>query len=98
MNLKPLSNRLIVAPIKLQEATPSGIVLPPNVDLAMGSARKGEVMAVGPGSLGKDGTRVPMSVNEGDVVLYPYPAGIRIESSGDDRLVLNETDILAIVL
>lgn len=98
MNLKPLNDRLIIAPIIPKESTPSGIALPPDVDLAMGSARKGEVMAVGPGSLGKDGTRVPMSVNEGDVVLYPYPAGIKIDTWDDDRLVLNETDILAIVL
>lgn len=63
---------------------------------------KGRVLAVGPGKLGEDGKRIPMSVKKGDVVLFTKygPNEIKVpEKTGDDKeyLIAREEDVLAIV-
>ena len=95
MNLKPLGNRLIIAPIEQEETTASGIVLP---ESAKEKPMQGKVIAAGPGERKEDGSRVAMDVAEKDVVLYAKYAGTEVKIENDKYLILKETDVLAIVL
>jgi len=92
MNLKPLGDRLIVKPVEEEETTASGIVLP---DTAKEKPQKGKVVAAGDGAISEDGSRRPLDVAEGDVVLYSKYGGTEVTVEGEDLLVLRESDVLA---
>lgn len=94
MNLKPLGDRLLVEPIEQEETTASGIVLP---DTAKEKPMQGKVLAAGPGARKDDGSRTPMDVSKGDVVLYAKYAGTEVKIGDKKHLILKETDVLAIV-
>ena len=94
MKLKPLGDRLIVRAIEEEETTASGIVLP---DTAKEKPQKGKVLAVGDGKLDDDGKRIPLDVKVGDTVVYSKYGGTEITDGGEDLLILNGRDILAVV-
>ncbi|NLZ28320.1 MAG: co-chaperone GroES [Firmicutes bacterium] len=94
MNLKPLGDRLVVKVLEAEEKTASGIVLP---DKAKEKPQEGEVMAVGPGKILENGTRVDMEVKVGDRVLYSKYAGTEIKIKGEEYLILRQDDVLALV-
>ena len=95
MKLKPIGDRLIVRRFNPEEKTAGGIVLP---DAAKNKPQRGEVLAVGPGKLRKDGTRREMQVKEGDTILFTSWAGDEFrERGGDNILVMREEDILAVL-
>jgi chaperonin GroES len=93
-NIRPLSDRVLVRPSQREETTKSGIVLP---DTAKEKPQRGEVIAVGAGKLNDDGTRQPMDVKKGDLVLFAKYAGTELKIEQDELLILSEKDILAIV-
>lgn len=94
MQLKPLKNRVIIEPISAEKTTKSGIVLP---ETANGEKpMMGKVVATGPGKF-DDGTLVPMSVKQGDTVLYKKYGPDEVEIEGKKYLVADEDDILAVV-
>ncbi len=94
MNLKPLGDRIVVKPQDDQESTTaSGLVIP---DTAKEKPQLGEVLAVGPGEF-KDGERVPVDVNVGDVVFYSKYGGTEVKHNGEDYLILSSRDVLAIL-
>ena len=94
MNLKPLGDRIVVKPQDEEESrTASGLVIP---DTAKEKPQLGEVLAVGPGEI-KDGERIPMDVNVGDVVFYSKYGGTEVKHDGDDLLILSSRDVLAIL-
>ncbi|MDN5292931.1 MAG: chaperonin GroES [Eubacteriales bacterium] len=92
--IKPLADRVVVKPLEVEEKTASGIVLP---DTAKEKPQQGEVVAVGPGRLLDNGERAPMEVKVGDKVIYSKYAGTEVKIEGQEYLILNERDILAIV-
>jgi len=94
MKLKPLGDRLIVRAIEEEQTTASGLVLP---DTAKEKPQKGKVLAAGDGRLDENGKRIPMDVAEGDEVLYSKYGGTEIKDpdTGEDLLVLRESDVLA---
>lgn len=94
MNLKPLSDRLVVEPVEQQEQTASGIFLP---ETAKEKPQEGKVVAAGPGARKENGERIVMDVKVGDKVLYAKYSGTNIKLSGKEYLILKETDVLAIV-
>jgi len=95
MKLKPLGDRVIVRRSEAQEKTAGGILLP---DSAKNKPQRGEVLAVGPGKMLKDGTRRTLQVKEGDKVLFTSWAGDEFrERRGDEILVMREEDILAVL-
>jgi chaperonin GroES len=94
MNLQPLDDRIVVKPGQSDETTASGLVIP---DTAKEKPQKGEVLAVGPGRFGDDNERVPMDISVGDVVVYSKYGGTEITDGGDDLLILNARDVLAII-
>lgn len=89
INIKPLADRVLVAPAPAEEKTASGIIIP---DTAKEKPQKGQVLAVGPGK--KD---EPMTVKVGDHVLYGKYGGTEITNEGNDYLIMRESDIYAIV-
>lgn len=93
-NIKPLSNYVLIKPLKNETTTPSGIVIP---DSAKEKPQEGEIVAVGPGKKDETGNTVKMSVNKGDVVIYKNWGGKEIKIDGEDHILLKEDDLLAIV-
>jgi chaperonin GroES len=97
MKLKPIGDRLIVRRHDATDKTASGIVLP---DSAKQKPQKGEVLAVGPGKLNKDGTRRKPQLKEGDTVLFTSWAGDEFKQHGkvgETILVMHEEDVLAVI-
>jgi chaperonin GroES len=89
VNVTPLHDRVIVKPAKAEEKTAGGIIIP---DTAQEKPQRGTVIAAGPGK--KD---EPVTVKNGDTVLYGKYAGTEIQIDGEDFLIMRESDILAIV-
>ncbi len=94
MNLQPLADRVVVKALAQEEKTKSGIVLP---DTAKEKPQEGEVLAVGPGKIADNGSRIPMEVKAGDKVIYSKYSGTEVKIDGEEYLVLRESDVLAIV-
>jgi chaperonin GroES len=95
MNLQPLDDRIVVRPNESEETTASGLVIP---DTAKEKPQQGEVLAVGEGRWDDSGTkRVPVDVKVGDTVVYAKYGGTEITIEGEDLLILNARDVLAIV-
>ncbi|MCF8335634.1 MAG: co-chaperone GroES [Bacteroidales bacterium] len=88
MKQKPLKDRVLIKPMEAEEKTSSGIIIP---DSAKEKPQKGEVVAVGDGK--KD---EPMTVKEGDTVIYGKYAGTEVTIDGEDYLIVREDDILLI--
>jgi chaperonin GroES len=95
MKLKPLENQVILKPVKPEEVTKSGIILPETAGKE--ATKQGVVEAVGEGKLLENGQRQPMSVKVGDRVIFKsyMPTDVKIE--GEEFLILSENDILAII-
>jgi chaperonin GroES len=90
--LQPLGDRIVVSPIKREEVTKGGIVLP---DTAKEKPQEGKIIAVGPGKLTDDGKRLEMEVKKGDKVMYAKYAGTEIKIDGEELLILRDSDVLA---
>ncbi len=90
-NLKPLDDRLVVEPSDATEKTAGGILLP---DSAKQKPQQGTVIAVGPGKMLDSGTRAPLAVKVGDVVLYGKYSGSDVEVNGTEYKILRESDVL----
>lgn len=91
--IRPLGDRVVVKVVKV-EKTAGGIVLP---ETAQEKPQLGEVIAAGPGTLDKDGKRMPMDVQKGNRVLFAKYAGTEVKLDGEEYLLLSEKDILGIV-
>ncbi|MCB1004211.1 MAG: co-chaperone GroES [Acidimicrobiales bacterium] len=95
MNLQPLDDRIVVRPGEAEATTASGLVIP---DTAKEKPQQGEVLAVGPGRRSdQSGELIPMDVSAGDTVVYSKYGGTEITVDGEDLLILNARDVLAIV-
>ncbi len=94
MNLQPLDDRIVVRPAVPESTTASGLVIP---DSATEKPQQGEVLATGPGRRSDSGELIPMDVSAGDTVVYSKYGGTEISSGGEDLLILNARDVLAIV-
>jgi chaperonin GroES len=92
VKLQPLGDRLVVKPIEKEEMTKSGLVIP---DTAKEKPQEGQVIAVGPGRLSEDGTRIAMDLKVGDIVLYARYGGTEIKVDNVDLMILRESDVLA---
>jgi len=89
VTIRPLADRVLVEPAPAEQRTSGGIIIP---DTAKEKPQRGKVVAVGTGK--KD---EPMTVKEGDNVLYGKYSGTEIQYEGVDYLIMKESDILAIV-
>lgn len=89
LNLTPLQDRVIVRPAPAEQKTAGGIIIP---DTAKEKPQRGIVIAAGPGK-----KEEPLTVKNGDTVLYGKYAGTEIRIDGQELLIMRESDILAIV-
>ena len=94
ISLKPLADRVLVEPIEDEEITPGGIVLP---ETAKEKPQRGKSLAVGPGGRDEDGKLITMEVKVGETVLFAKYAGTEIKMEGKKRLILRQSDLLAIM-
>jgi len=89
VQIKPLADRVLVAPAAAEEKTASGIFIP---DTAKEKPQRGIVIAVGPGKPDE-----PTTVKVGDSVLYGKYSGTEISHDGKDYMIMRESDILAVI-
>ncbi len=94
MSVRPLADRVLVKTVTETE-TASGIVIPDTVDKER--PEKGEVIAVGPGKLTKDGSRSQMEVKVGDTVVFKKYGPDEVKDGDETLLVIEESDIIAVV-
>jgi chaperonin GroES len=92
-SIKPLGDRVVVRPKPAEEKTDSGLIIP---DSAQEKPQKGTIVAIGPGRV-ENGTRIDLTVEEGDEVLYGKYAGTEVKLGGEDLLIMRETDIFGVV-
>jgi len=92
--IRPLGEKVLIKRLDAEEKTRGGIVLP---DTAKEKPQKGKVLAVGDGKLLEDGKRAEFQVKKGDVVLFTSYAGTEIKVEGEEYLLMNESDIVAIL-
>ena len=95
VSLQPLEDRIVVRPSEGEEMTASGLVIP---DTAKEKPQQGEVLAAGPGRRSEQtGEVIPLGVSVGDTVVYSKYGGTEITVDGEDLLILQSRDVLAIV-
>ncbi|MCC6220616.1 MAG: co-chaperone GroES [Deltaproteobacteria bacterium] len=92
--LRPLHDRIIVERLTEDEKTAGGIIIP---DSAKEKPQKGKVVAVGKGKVAEDGTIRPLDVKSGDTVLFGKYAGTEIKIDNEERLIMREDDVLAVI-
>lgn len=93
MKIKPLSNRVLIKQVAAETTTKSGIILPGQ---ATEQPQVAEVIAVGPGKV-SHGKVVEMNVVVGDSVIFPKYKGSEIKLDGVDYIIIEETDLLAVM-
>ncbi len=94
MNIKPLSDRVVVKPLEAEEKKQGNIIIP---DTAKEKPQEGKVVAVGPGKISETGEKIAMEVKNGDRVLYGKYSGTEVTVDDEEYLIMRESDILAIV-
>jgi chaperonin GroES len=92
-SIKPLGDRVVVKAEAAEEKTSSGLFIP---DTAKEKPQRGTVVAVGPGRY-ENGTKIDMSVQEGDTVLYGKYAGSEITLDGEELMIMRESDIFGVI-
>ena len=92
--IKPLEDRVLVQPLEAEQTTASGLVIP---DTAKEKPQEGKVIATGPGRFNDNGDRVPLDVAVNDVVIFSKYGGTEVKYDGQEYLLLNARDILAVV-
>ncbi|MDR0821189.1 MAG: co-chaperone GroES [Oscillospiraceae bacterium] len=93
MNIKPLSDRVVIKMLEAEETTKSGIILAGN---AKEKPQVAEIVAVGPGGL-VDGKEVKMELTVGDKVLISKYSGTEVKLDGAEYTIVRQSDVLAIV-
>lgn len=95
MKIKPLSDHILIEPVKQETKTKTGILLPDTAERE--KPEKGKIVAVGSGKKNSAGKIAPLEVKVGDKVLFTKygPSEVKIEEK--DYLIAKEEDILAII-
>lgn len=94
MNIRPLADKVLVQRVEAESKTAGGIVLP---DTAKEKPQRGKVVNVGEGRLLEDGTRREIQLKKGDLVLFTSYAGTEIKVDGNEYLIMDESDIMAVI-
>ncbi|MDR1486611.1 MAG: co-chaperone GroES [Deltaproteobacteria bacterium] len=94
MNVRPLSDRILVKRLEEEEKTKGGIIIP---DTAKEKPQQGKVVSVGTGKVLEDGKKITPSVKPGETVLFGKYAGTEIKLDGQEYLILREDDIFGVI-
>lgn len=93
-NIKPLFDNVLLKPLKMDEVTASGIVLP---DSVKEKPQMAEVMAVGPGAVNPEGKVMPMVVKVGQKVVYKKWGGNELKVENEEWLIVEQKDVMAVI-
>ena len=94
MKITPLQDRVIVERLEEETKTAGGIIIP---DSAKEKPQQGQILAVGPGKVMDNGTKLEMTVKKGDKVLFGKYSGSEVKIDGKEVLIMREDDILGIL-
>ncbi len=94
MKIRPLADRVLVQRLDAESVTSGGIVLP---ESAKEKPQRGKIVSVGKGKALKDGTRRKVQVKKGDEVLFSSYCGTEIKIGGEEYMIMDESEIMAIV-
>lgn len=94
MKIRPLADKVLIKRIEAETTTKGGIVLP---DSAKEKPRRGKVISLGDGKLLENGKRSDFQVKVGDIVLFTSYGGTEIKLDGQEYLIMDESDILAVL-
>ncbi len=94
LKIRPLGEKVLVKRLEAEEKTAGGIVLP---DAAQEKPKRGIVHAVGDGKLLDSGERQALQIKKNDQVLFTSYAGTEIKVDGQELLIMDESDILAVI-
>ena len=94
MKIRPLHDRIIVERLESETTTAGGLIIP---DTAKEKPIQGKVIAVGAGKRDESGKVHALSLKEGDRVLFSKYGGTEVQIDGNERLIMREDDILAVV-
>ena len=94
IKLNPLADRVVIQPKEAEEKTSGGIILP---DTVKEKPVEGTIVAAGPGKVADNGELVKMAVKVGDKVLYGKYSGTEVTLSGEEYLIMRESDIFAVI-
>ncbi len=94
MKIRPLGDKVLVERVEAEAKTAGGIVLP---DTAKEKPQRGKVVSVGEGKMLENGTRREVQVKKGDLVLFTSYAGTEIKIDGKEYLIMDESDIMAVI-
>lgn len=95
MQIKPLADHVVIEPLKQEEKTASGIILPDTAE--KDRPEQGTVIAVGPGKKDEDGKVIPMDIKVGDTVLFTKYGPNEVKVGDKEYLIAKEDDILGIL-
>ena len=94
MKIKPLADKVLVERLQAESVTAGGIVLP---ESAKEKPAQGKIVSLGQGKLLDDGTRGKFQVKVGDTVLFTSYAGTEVKIDGSEYMIMDESDIMAII-
>jgi len=94
MGFKPLHDRVLVERLEAEEKTAGGIIIPDN---AKEKPQQGKVVSVGTGAVNDNGQTQPLTVKEGDTILFGKWSGTELKLDGKEYLIMKESDILGIL-
>ena len=94
MKLRPLQDRVLIRRVEPEAKTAGGILIP---DTVQEKPMEGEVVAVGPGKVSDNGTKVAMELKVGDKVLYGKYSGSEVKINDGEFLIMRESDVYAII-
>jgi chaperonin GroES len=94
MSFKPLHDRVLVRRVESEEKTSGGLIIP---DSAKEKPQEGEVVACGDGARKDSGELIPMAVKSGDRILFGKWSGTEVKISGEELLIMKESDILGVI-
>jgi len=94
MKIRPLGDKVLVERVEAESKTAGGIVLP---DTAKEKPQRGKIISVGEGKMLENGTRKEVQVKKGDLVLFTSYAGTEIKIEGKEYLIMDESDIMAVI-
>jgi chaperonin GroES len=94
MNVRPLHDRIVVRRLEEGEQKIGGIIVP---DTAKEKPQRGTVVAIGSGTVRDGGTRIPVDVKAGDVILFGKYTSQEVKLDGEEYLILREDEVLAVI-